>query len=78
MLIVMPPLSLVLFKLINFEFTMDVWGHICMLYTIAFSVYAVKKRCGVSIKNEEEEEDEEEEERHLLSISEVPNGEDKI
>lgn len=70
----MPPLSLVLFKLINFEFTMDVWGHICMLYTIAFSVYAVKKRCGVSIKNEEEEE----EERHLLSISEVPNGEDKI
>lgn len=74
MLIVMPPLSLVLFKLINFEFTMDVWGHICMLYTIAFSVYAVKKRCGVSIKNEEEEE----EERHLLSISEVPNGEDKI
>ena len=49
-----------------------------MLYTIAFSVYAVKKRCGVSIKNEEEEEDEEEEERHLLSISEVPNGEDKI
>ena len=59
LLITMPALSSVLFKVMNFSRTMDFWGCIFLVYAVAFAVYGARNRCGKA--DQEEPEDEEEE-----------------
>ena len=57
----MPALSSVLYRLIKFIHTLEFWGFVLILYSLTFTIYAGRNRCGREERKKLNEQPEEEE-----------------